>query len=103
MEYYFLNDKHSAFNLQVSFFIKQIITWKFMTTETMIESHNAEQVLFSICHPVKIMTDQKTDHTTHCSADYNGGNSACGEITNTQSKDHKKYNEYPGTTFAFDF
>jgi len=103
MEYYFLNDKHSAFNLQVSFFIKQIITWKFLTAETMIGSHNAGQVLFSICHPVKIMTDQKTDHSTHCNPYYNGGNSACSEITNAQSKDRKKYDEYPGTTFTFGF
>lgn len=82
MQYYFLKDKQSAFNLQVSFFIKQIIAWKFMTTETMIQSHNAAQVLFFICHPVKIMTDQKTDHSANCSAYYNGGNGACSEITN---------------------
>ena len=74
-----------------------------MTAETTIRSRNAAEVLFSICHPVKIMTDQKTDHSTNYSPDYNGSNSARGEIANAQSKDCKKNNEYPGTTFAFDF
>jgi hypothetical protein len=48
------------------------------------------------------MANQKTDPSTNCGT-YYGGNKACGEITNAQSKDHKKYNEYPRTTFAFDF
>jgi peptide methionine sulfoxide reductase MsrA len=72
-----------------------------MTTETTIRCRKTLHVLFSICHPVKIVADQKTDHSTDYRSDYNGCNSARGEIANAQSKDCKKNNE-DQSTFALD-
>ena len=68
-----------------------------MTAETTIRCRNTVHVLFSICHPVKIVTDQKTDRSPNYRSDYNGCNSARGEIANAQSKDCKKNNEDQGT------
>ncbi len=53
-----------------------------------------------VCHPVKIMTDQITDEATPYHADNNGSNGPSREVTNAQTKDREKYNEYPGTTFS---